>query len=155
MKMRLKYSFIATSLVYIITTFHHLYGAAIYNTPWRRDVGINGGIVLLACGICLYLFKISRKRAYLVLYITINFIVFELGIGLFEGLYNHILKNILFFGGLSLSTWRSFFPAPAYEMPDNLRFESTGILQFFAALLSMFLLVRLYKLFLKNEKANK
>ena len=152
--MRLRNSFIATSVVYIITTFHHLYGAAIYNTPWRRDVGTNGGIVLLVCAVLLYLYKTYSKRVYLLLYILINFIIFELGIGLFEGLYNHILKNILFFAGLTFSKWRSFFPAPAYEIPDNFLFESTGILQFFAALVSMSYLVRLYQALGKN-KTNK
>src|SRR5689334_2222851 len=105
--MRVRYSFIATSAVYLTTTFHHLYGAAIYNTPWRRDVGTNGGIVLLVCAIFLYLYKTYRKGVFLILYIIINFIVFELGIGLFEGLYNHILKDILFFGGLAFSKWRT------------------------------------------------
>jgi len=149
--MRLRNSFIATSLVYIITTFHHLYGAVIYNTPWRRDVGTNGGIVLLVCAVFLYLYRTYRKRAYLLLYIILNFIVFELGIGLFEGLYNHILKNTLFFGGLTFSKWRTFFPAPAYEIPDNFLFEITGILQFFAALVSMSYLLRLYRSSVKNK----
>ncbi|HTI93121.1 MAG TPA: hypothetical protein VL727_21125 [Puia sp.] len=149
--MRLRYSVIATSVVYIITTFHHLYGATVYNTPWRRDVGINGGIVLLVCVVFVYLYKAYRKRVYLLLYLIINFIVFGLGIGIFEGLYNHILKNILFFGGLSLSKWRRLFPAPAYEIPDNFLFEGTGVLQFFAALVLMSYLLRLYRSFIKNK----
>ena len=149
--MRLRYSFIATAVVYIITTFHHFYGAEVYKTPWRRDVGTNGGIVLLACLIFLYLYKAYRRRVYLLVYLIVNFIVFELGIGLFEGLYNHILKNILFFGGLSFSKWRGLFPAPAYEIPENFLFESTGVLQFFAALVSMSYLLRLYRSYIKNK----
>jgi len=141
----LRYSFIATSAVYIVTTFHHLYGAKIYNTPWRKDVGTNGGLILLICFIFLYLFNRYKKKVFLTLYTAVSFIVFELGIGLFEGLYNHVLKNILFFSGMPLVTWRKLFPAPAYEIPDNWLFESTGILQFFVALISTFYLLKIYK----------
>jgi hypothetical protein len=143
--MRVPSSFLATSLVYIVTTIHHLYGARLYNTPWRKDVGINGGIILLLCFIFLYLYKVYRKRVFLILYLAISFVVFDLGIGLFEGLYNHILKNILFFGGMSFSKWRTFFPAPAYEIPGNVLFESTGVLQFFVALVSAYCLLKLAK----------
>jgi hypothetical protein len=133
---------LATSLVYLVTTFHHLYGAKLYNTPWRKDVGLYGGIILAICLILLYLYKVYKKRVLLILYVAISVIVFGLGIGLFEGLYNHILKNIFFFGGMSFSKWRGLFPAPAYEVPDNFIFESTGILQFFVALVPAYYLLK-------------
>jgi hypothetical protein len=120
-----------------------LYGAAVYNTPWRRDVGLNGGIILSVCFFLLYLYNVYKKRVFLILYIAISLIVFDLGIGLFEGLYNHILKNIFFFGGMTIAKWRCFFPAPAYEIPDNFIFESTGVLQFFMALISTYYLLKL------------
>jgi hypothetical protein len=138
-------SFIATAFVYLVTTFHHFYGAKVYNTPWRKDVGTNGGIILLACLLLLYLYDHYGKRTFLILYLAISFLVFDLGIGLFEGLYNHILKNILFFSGMSSTTWRRLFPAPAYEIPDNIVFESTGILQFFVALISTYFLLKCYR----------
>ncbi|WP_431210272.1 hypothetical protein ACQ86N_30125 [Puia sp. P3] len=138
-------SFIATAVVYIVTTIHHLYGASVYNTPRRKDVGTNGGIVPAACLLLLYLYKRYEKRIFLILYMAISFLVFGLGIGLFEGLYNHILKNILFFSGMSPTTWRRFFPAPAYEVPDNIFFETTGILQFFIATLSTYYIIQLYR----------
>jgi len=138
-------SFIATAAVYIITSIHHLYGASAYNTPWRKDVGTNGGIILAACLLLQYLYKRYEKRFFLILYMAISFLVFGLGIGLFEGLYNHILKNILFFSGMSPTTWRRFFPAPAYEVPDNIFFETTGILQFFVATISTYYIIQLYR----------
>ena len=141
----LRYSFIATAAVYIVTAFHHLYGAKVYNTSWRKDVGINGGLILAACFIFLYLFNVYKKRVFLTLYTVISFIVFDFGIGIFEGLYNHVLKNILFFAGMPLSTWRKLFPAPAYEIPDNWLFESTGIIQFLVGLISIFYLLKIYK----------
>src|SRR5262249_61137272 len=56
------------------------------------------------------------------------------GIGLFEGGYNHLVKNVLFFGGASRATLDQLFPPPAYEMPNDLWFEVTGVLQFFVGL---------------------
>jgi hypothetical protein len=47
-------------------------------------------------------------------------------IGIFEGLYNHVLKNIFFFVSASKQTLQSLFPAPTYEMPNDLIFEITG-----------------------------
>lgn len=41
------------------------------------------------------------------------------------------LKNILFFSGTSTSTLQEMFPAPTYEMPNDLFFEVSGILQGF------------------------
>ena len=99
----------------------------------------------MVCLIFLYLYKVYWKRIFLNLYMLITFIVFELGIGIFEGLYNHVLKNILFFSGMPLHAWRNFFPAPAYEIPDDFIFESTGILQFFVAFVSMYYLLKVYK----------
>src|SRR3546814_15643418 len=40
-------------------------------------------------------------------------------IGVYEGIYNHLLKNILFFSGADRSLIASLFPAPKYEMPND------------------------------------
>lgn len=52
-----------------------------------------------------------------------------LAIGVFEGLYNHVIKNLLFFGGLPLDLHHRLFPPPTYEVPNDVIFEVTGILQ--------------------------
>jgi hypothetical protein len=51
-------------------------------------------------------------------------------IGLFEGGYNHVLKNVLYFGGATRDLLQALFPAPTYELPNNLLFELSGIAQF-------------------------
>ena len=54
-------------------------------------------------------------------------------IGFFEGGYNHVLKDALYFGGASSELMQSLFPTPAYEMPDSLFFELTGVGQLLLA----------------------
>lgn len=51
-------------------------------------------------------------------------------IGVFEGGYNHLLKNALYFGGLSRDAFARLFPAPTYAPPSDWLFELTGVLQF-------------------------
>jgi hypothetical protein len=50
-------------------------------------------------------------------------------IGLFEGGYNHALKNALYFGGASPELLAALFPPPTYELPDNVLFEASGVAQ--------------------------
>jgi hypothetical protein len=49
--------------------------------------------------------------------------------GLFEGLYNHVVKDVLYFGGATTGLMMRLFPPPTYEMPNDMFFELTGILQ--------------------------
>jgi hypothetical protein len=55
-------------------------------------------------------------------------------IGLFEGGYNHLIKDALYFAGASMMLMHSLFPPPTYEMPDDVFFEFTGVLQLFVVL---------------------
>ncbi|AYD48335.1 hypothetical protein [Arachidicoccus soli] len=122
-------SLLTTGAVYVLTAFHHYYGAVLYQSPWRKDVVWQGGIIFLFCLLLLYLYKRFQKKLYLMLYLLISFLVFGFAIGIVEGAYNHVLKNIFYFAGMNIGTWRKLFPAPAYEIPDNWLFETTGILQ--------------------------
>ncbi|MGN6569713.1 MAG: hypothetical protein ACTHJ0_17260 [Flavipsychrobacter sp.] len=141
----LKQSVIANAAVYLLTSFHHYYGAIVYNTPWRKDVVFNGAVVMLVALICLLLYRYFNKRAFLAVYLLLTFLVFSVGIGIFEGAYNHLLKDLLYFSGMKLAAWRMFYPAPTYEVPDNVIFESTGIAQFFVALFQIYYLRKVYR----------
>ncbi len=66
-------------------------------------------------------------------------------IGFFEGGYNHLVKNILFFGGAHQATLHQLFPGPEYEMPNDLWFEVTGILQFFIGLWAAYYLFKTWR----------
>ena len=50
-------------------------------------------------------------------------------IGLFEGAYNHALKNALYFAGTSSTLMNRLFPPPTYELPNDVFFEATGVMQ--------------------------
>jgi hypothetical protein len=56
-------------------------------------------------------------------------------IGFFEGGYNHVLKDALYFGGASRELMQTLFPAPAYELPHSVLFEVTGVAQLMPAVL--------------------
>jgi hypothetical protein len=61
----------------------------------------------------------------------IGLVVFPIGaIGLFGGGYNHLLKDIVYFSGASPSLMQGLFPPPKYEMPDDVFFEVSGVMQF-------------------------
>jgi hypothetical protein len=117
----------------LLTTVHHLYGAYVYGTPWRAHVAFVS-IVAAAALVGSYLVLRERPASLsgeiaLAVLAVVAFALPVAGIGVFEGGYNHVLKNALYFGGASLETVRRLFPPPAYELPDDVFFEVTGILQ--------------------------
>ena len=64
-------------------------------------------------------------------------------IGLFEGAYNHALKDAVYFAGASSTLMNRLFPPPTYELPDDVFFEATGVMQ---AVLGSITAWRLYRL---------
>ena len=116
----------------ILTTIHHVYGSVIYNTPWRLHILMMSIPVIILTLILerqLRKKEVSSKcvRFWLLYFITL---VPSLGfIGVFEGIYNHLLKNIMYFGGAGEGLLQTLFPAPTYEMPNDLLFEITGVMQ--------------------------
>jgi hypothetical protein len=78
-------------------------------------------------------------------FLGVNATVFVLLFGAFEGLYNHALKDALYFGGAPLAQMRVLFPAPAYEMPNDWFFEVTGVLQMVPAAVTAYYLDRLIR----------
>lgn len=118
----------------VLTSLHHIYGAFIYNTPWRLHVlFISVPVIALTFLLQWTLVKNGSANSQPVFWLFILLILVpSIGmIAMFEGLYNHALKNILFFGGASVSTLEFMFPAPTYEMPNDFAFEITGVLQGF------------------------
>jgi hypothetical protein len=136
---------VSSVAVLMLTSVHHAYGAVVYNTPWRMQVVyLSVPTSALIAGL-FYLGWRNRDRTSGTLSrwaaIVITVVIPVMAIGVFEGAYNHVLKNILYFGGLPIDVFRALFPAPTYELPDNWFFELTGCAQFFVALLAAFALV--------------
>lgn len=126
---QLKRTGLYSNALMALTTIHHIYGAVIYSTPWRLHVIFLSAPVLVVTMILEYLLKKYDNRFLFWLYSFVILVPSISLIGLFEGIYNHILKDIMFYSGFSEETMVAMFPPPAYEMPNDFLFEFTGVLQ--------------------------
>ena len=140
-----RHSLIWTTGVFVLTAFHHYYGSVIYSTAWRAHVVFIGGIILLLCLLLIWLYYCYQRNFLLNIYLVIATATFGVLIGMWEGFYNHTIKDLLYFSGMKVNHWRTLFPSPTYEVPDNLVFESTGILQFPAGVAQLCALYKMYK----------
>jgi len=131
---------LSAALVYALTIVHHVYGAIVFETPWRYHAAFLGvaGIaatLLLTWGSTRGRGAILRHTSTTLL--TALTLILAVGlIGAFEGAYNHAIKLLLFFGGAAPATMHRRFPPPTYEMPSDVLFEVTGVLQFVAGLIA-------------------
>ena len=135
------------SAVLLITSIHHAYGAYIYDTPWRYHAVLVAGVTAPLMFGALALMR-SRPSGLLRTLAQWLFLLGTLGvavlmIGTFEGFYNHVVKNLLYFGGASPALMMRLFPPPTYEMPNDVFFEITGILQVVPAALAAWYLYRM------------
>lgn len=116
-----------------LTSVHHVYGAIVYQTPWRLHAVALAAAALLAMTAALALNRRFHEnaagRVAWWLFWGVNAVVFVVLIGGFEGAYNHVLKNVLWLGGLPLADLHVLFPPPVYEMPSDAFFELTGVAQ--------------------------
>ncbi|PTL79697.1 hypothetical protein [Vitiosangium sp. GDMCC 1.1324] len=117
---------------------HHVYGAVRYNTPWRHHAAFVAfwvGLALVAA------FLVYRRHPHMprgrfagwtLAALSLLFLVLQ--IGLYEGLYNHVLKDALFLAGAPRELLLRMFPPPTYELPNDVWFELSGVLQVLPAL---------------------
>ena len=141
---------LAGSAVSALTIIHHAYGAFRYGTPWRMHAA---AVAALAVAMLLVALGVSRARAdsrtgrvAWWAFWSIDAVIFVLFVGIFEGAYNHVLKNVLFFAGTPFALMRQLFPPPMYEMPNDWFFEVTGVLQVVPAALTAYYLAPLLRL---------
>lgn len=130
-----------TSLaVLLLTGIHHAYGALIYDAAFRSHVALFAIPLAVLITTLLYLSRRLRNRNSvrftigLAVFLIIMFLALVLGI--YEGGYNHILKNVLHFSGASRELMQKLFPVGLYEMPNDALFEISGVLQLPVALLA-------------------
>jgi hypothetical protein len=117
----------------VLTSIHHIYGAYIYHTPWRLHV-LALSLPMLGISLLLRKLVLRSKSAFWVYWVLVLSVSVCL-IGLYEGVYNHFLKNLLYYTGMPKGTMLRMFPPPVYEMPNDFLFEATGILQAILALI--------------------
>jgi cytochrome bd-type quinol oxidase subunit 2 len=129
-------------LVLLLTSVHHVYGGYIYQTPERYHVLF---IAAPAALVILGSLALLRSRAASVArwtFVLTTLVVAVLLFGGFEGAYNHVAKNVLYFAGTSEEQMRRLFPSDLYELPNDLFFELTGVLQAFAGAVTAWRLPR-------------
>lgn len=133
----------------ILTIIHHLYGAAIYNAPFRLHVVYFALPVMALLWICHWVYRFYPKskpgKAAILLLLLIGTGIPVVLIGIIEGGYNHLVKNMVYFGGASEELFRRLFPSPNYEIPNDYLFEFSGILQFIMAIYAILVLYSLVK----------
>lgn len=124
--------------IMVLTILHHLYGAMIYDAPFRLHVVYFAVPVILLLWLTHWLYRrygaTAGGKAALIAFLLITIVVPVALIGLYEGGYNHVVKNVAYFGGASMQTMKRLYPSDLYEMPDDFIFESSGVLQFAAAI---------------------
>ncbi|QRY65659.1 hypothetical protein JVX98_00710 (plasmid) [Ensifer sp. PDNC004] len=120
-------------LLLALTSLHHAYGAYIYETPWRLHIvhlAVPAAIIITTA---LYVGRskggtmAGRVAIWLAALVVLAFPVAMIGI--YEGGWNHVIKNIAYFG-FGTDAARFLFPEPVYRLPDDFLFELTGIAQF-------------------------
>lgn len=140
-------AFLAALAAMGLTALHHVYGAARFDTPWRLHAAFVA-LCVVAAIVPLYLVhrrhpdaRPGRLAGTGMALVVLVFPV--LLFGLFEGAYNHAVKNALYLAGLPHSLLVILFPPPTYQMPSDVLFEVTGVLQIVPAWMSARSLVRL------------
>jgi hypothetical protein len=121
----------------VLTLIHHFYGAIIYAAPFRMHVALFA-IPILGIQIAAYrAYKRSKtawvKKICLLVILVISMVFSIVAIGFFEGGYNHVVKNVLYFAGTPVAVLDKMYSS-VYELPNDLVFEATGMLQFVTAL---------------------
>jgi hypothetical protein len=122
---------LAAAAALVITSLHHLYGARRFDTPWRAHVvqiALSAGGLL---AVFLFVEALGRGRpaARIARWGALGVVAtIAAWLGLYEGGYNHVVK-VIAYAALPLDTFARLFPAPTYELPNDLWFETSGILQ--------------------------
>ncbi len=123
----------AVAATLVLTSAHHLYGARLFDTPWRAHVAHLAAWAGVAFALCLLVARLRPHRtsgrlamgAFFVLAVGIC----VLWLGLYEGGYNHLIKNLAWAAHVPASAFHTLFPPAVYEPPGNWLFETSGVLQ--------------------------
>ena len=142
--------------VLALTIVHHVYGAIRYATPERYHAVFIalGALAVILGGFALYRRQPDARggRFGWWLFWGASGLVPVFLFGVVEGFYNHVVKVALYLVGLPEESLRRLYPAPTYELPNDVIFELTGVLQVAPAVLAGVFLVRLLKARLETGK---
>lgn len=137
-------------LLLALTSLHHAYGAVIFGTPWRLHVLLFVAPAAIIIAALLYAgwFANTERSARLLTWAAaaVVFVVPIVLVGYVEGGYNHVFKNIVYFG-FGKAAFHAIFPTLPYEMPKDLFFEISGLAQFPLSVLTTVLTIRMLRSF--------
>jgi hypothetical protein len=141
-----RFAFLAGAAVLLLTSIHHVYGAIRYETPERYHAVVIAGAALAL----MVIFQAARRRIGSRLArrsawwagLSVNAVVAVLLFGAIEGFYNHVIKVAFHFGGMSEERLRWLYRDPLYELPNDVIFEVTGVLQVVPAAFAAYFLTR-------------
>jgi hypothetical protein len=135
--------------VLLLTSVHHAYGAYAYNTLWRlHAVFVSAFAAAAIIGSLVVVRRNANETVREIAFWVFTAVVLVIPvavIGLFEGAYNHALKNALYFAGASSTLMNLLFPPPTYELPNNAFFEVSGVMQVVPGSITAWLLYRLVR----------
>jgi hypothetical protein len=139
-------AFYSGATVLLLTSVHHVYGAILYDTPERyHAVVIAGAALALMFGLKALNTRsgsgMVRRTAWWAGW-SVNAVIAVLLFGVIEGFYNHVVKVALHFGGMTEERFRWFYRDPLYELPNDVIFELTGVLQVVPAAFAGYYLVK-------------
>jgi hypothetical protein len=149
-------AFLLGAATLALTSVHHVYGAILYATPERyHAVGIAGAaLAVMVAAMAVHRRKpgspAGRSAWWWVFWLataTVPVLLF----GAAEGFYNHAVKVAAYYGGVSEATLLRMYPSPTYELPNDLVFEATGVLQVVPAAAAGYYLVRLLRLRIRRS----
>lgn len=145
----MKKTLVGSTLVILLTCIHHLYGAVVYATPWRLHIIVIALPVVLALASTYVLERHLGSRQIGVAlwwFYAILTAVFPVAlIGFYEGGYNHVVKNILYFAGTPVAVLDRLYIPGMYELPNDAVFEITGVLQFGVGVYTVYHLARMLR----------
>ncbi len=117
----------------VLTSVHHVYGARRFDTPWRAHVAHIAAWAGVLFGLCLFIARVRAHRTTGRIAMTGFFVlaiaICVLWLGLYEGGYNHGMKNLAYAVHLPGGVFTALFPASLYEQPGDWFFECSGVLQ--------------------------
>lgn len=135
----------------VMTVIHHFYGAIVYDEPFRMHVAVFAipvFVILISSYVAYLKAEDTGLRKFSLLLLLGTSLLFSVvAIGLYEGGFNHAVKNILYFGGVSVATLDRIYPS-IYELPNDILFETTGVMQLVTGLLcgwEMFIVFTRYR----------
>lgn len=119
-------------LLLALTCLHHFYGAIVYHSHWRMHVVLIALPVMALIAWLQYAYghgRFANSRSLLLIYLLVTALFPIALIGVYEGVYNHLCKNIVYLFTGNNAFFNMLYPPPVYEAPGNRWFEITGVLQ--------------------------